>query len=54
MPRPCWRSALAAAYVRFCERLGVKFPGPTRLKSVNEGIVSKRKDAPYRSGVRSS
>jgi hypothetical protein len=21
------------AYVRFCERLGVKFPGPTRLES---------------------
>lgn len=25
------------AYVRFCERLGVRFPGPTRLDSFNRG-----------------
>jgi len=27
------------AYVRFCERLGVKFPGPTRLVSRRRASV---------------
>ena len=28
------------AYVRFCERLGVKFPGPTRQLLVPEILIA--------------